>query len=200
MERRDLLRALGAATALSFLPVPAEAAEAWTRALSGLRVADGLTEAQLALVGAIGDTILPRTDSPSATDVKVPAFVNVMVADNYSDTERSAFIAGLDAIDAHVKSRGGGAFGELDQAGRGAAIESIEGLTDRRSEPARSYWRLKDLVIYGYFTSEAVMKNVLKVEVMPGKFEGAAPMPTRSASPAGGEQQILRFAQDDRHA
>ena len=184
MERRDLLRALGAATALSLLPVPAEAAEAWTRALSGLAVADGLSDAQLALVGAISDTIIPRTDSPSATDVKVPAFVNVMVADNYSDTERATFVAGLDAIDAHVKSRGA-AFGDLDPTGRGAAIESIEGMSDRRSEPARTYWRLKDLVIYGYFTSEPVMKNVLKVEVMPGKFEGAAPMPAKSANPAG---------------
>lgn len=184
MERRDLLRALGAATALSFLPVPAEAAEAWTRAMSGLRVADGLSETQLALVGAIADTILPRSESPSATDVKVPAFVNVMVADYYSDSERSTFVAGLDAVDAHVKARGA-AFGSLDAAGRGAAIESIEGLPDRRTEPARTYWRLKDLVVYGYFTSEAVMKKVLKVEVMPGKFEGAAPMPSRSASPTG---------------
>jgi hypothetical protein len=184
MERRDLLRALGAATALSFLPVPAEAAEAWTRAISGVRVAGGLSEAQLALVGAIADTVLPRTDSPSATDVKVPAFVDVMVGDYLSDSERSTFAQGLDAIEAHVKARGA-AFGNLDAAGRGAAIESIEGLTDRRAEPARTYWRLKDLVIYGYFTSEPVMKNVLKVVVMPGKFEGAAPMPTKSASPTG---------------
>ena len=107
MERRDLLRALGAATALSLLPVPREAAEAWARAASGLGVADGLSEAQLALVGAVADTIIPRTDTPSATDVKVPAFVNVMVSENYSDAERTSFVAGLDAIDAHVKSHGG---------------------------------------------------------------------------------------------
>jgi gluconate 2-dehydrogenase gamma chain len=184
MERRDLLRALGSAAALSFLPVPAEAAEAWTRAISGLRAGDGLSDAQLALVAAIADTILPRTDSPSATDVKVPAFVNVIVADFYTDAERGTFAAGLDAIDAHVKSRGA-PFGQLDPPGRGAAIESIEAMTDRRTEPARTYWHLKDLVIYGYFTSEPVSKNVLKVEVMPGKFEGAAPMPAKSASPAG---------------
>jgi Gluconate 2-dehydrogenase subunit 3 len=184
MERRDLLRALGAATALSFLPVPHDAAEAWARVVSGLAVADGLSDAQLAFVGTIADTIIPRTDSPSATDVKVPAFVNVMVADYYSDAERTAFVAGLDAIDAHVKARGA-AFGALDASGRGAAIESIESPTDRRTEPARTYWRLKDLVIYGYFTSEPVMKDVLKVEVMPGKFEGAAPMPRKAAQPAG---------------
>jgi hypothetical protein len=30
--------------------------------------------------------------------------------------------------------------------------------------------------VHGYFTSEPVMKDVLKVVVMPGRFEGAAPV------------------------
>ena len=120
---------------------------------------DGLTDAQLAPVGAIADMILPRTDTPSATDVGVPAFVNVIVSENYSDDERAAFLAGLDALD------------------RQTALPSIESAADRRAEPARTYWRLKGLIIHGYFTSEAVMKRVLHTEIMPGRFDGAAPMP-----------------------
>lgn len=156
MERRDLLRALGAAGALALLPN--ETMAAWVRVASGARPAEGLTDAQLALVGAIADTILPRTDTPSATDVGVPAFVNVVVSENYSDEERTAFIAGLDALDA-------------------TALPAIEGAADRRTEPARTYWRLKGLIIHGYFTSEPVMKRVLHTEIMPGRFDGAAPMP-----------------------
>ena len=87
MQRRELLRAFGAATALALLPH--EAVAAWARVATGLRPADGLTDAQLALVGAISDTILPRTDTPSATDVGVPAFVNVIVTENYSDADRA---------------------------------------------------------------------------------------------------------------
>ena len=182
MQRRELLRVLGATTALSLVKAPHEAAAAWARVVSGARGLGGLSEAQLALVAGIADVIIPRTDTPSATDVKVPAFVDVMVSENYSDTERTSFVAGLDAIDAHLKANGGLA---VDSAGKSAAIESLEALTDRRSEPARTYWRLKDLVIYGYFTSEPVMKDVLHVEVMPGKFDGAAPMPKKSTQPAG---------------
>ena len=156
MERRDLLRALGAAGALALLPN--ETMAAWVRVASGARPAEGLTDAQLALVGAIADTILPRTDTPSATDVGVPAFVNVVVSENYSDEERTAFIAGLDALDA-------------------TALPAIESAADRRTEPARTYWRLKGLIIHGYFTSEPVMKRVLHTEIMPGRFDGAAPMP-----------------------
>jgi gluconate 2-dehydrogenase gamma chain len=165
MHRRDLLRALGAASALAVLPHDAVAA--WARVATGLRPTNGLTDAQLARVGAIADVILPRTDTPSATDVGVPDFVNVIVSENYGDTEREAFVAGLGQLDA-------------------AAIDTYETATDRRTEPARTYWRLKGLIIHGYFTSEPVMKDVLHYEILPGKFDGDAPMPLKSARATGG--------------
>jgi gluconate 2-dehydrogenase gamma chain len=182
MQRRDLLRAFGAATALAMLPH--EAMAAWVRVAAGVRIADGLTDPQLALVGAIADTIIPRTDTPGATDVAVPAFVNVIVSENYTDAERAAFVAGLDAIETQAKGAGGAAFADLEPAARATIIEAIESSSDRRAEPARTYWRLKGLVIHGYFTSETVSKQVLKVDIMPGRFEGAAPMPQRT-SPSG---------------
>jgi glucoside 3-dehydrogenase (cytochrome c) hitch-hiker subunit len=160
MNRRELLRALSATTALAL--IPGEAVAAWTRVASGVRPANGLTQAQLERVTAIADAILPRTDTPSASDVGVPDFVNVIVSENYRDTERAAFVAGLDQIDPEN-------------------IAAIESATDRRAEPARTYWRLKGLVIHGYFTSERVMKDVLHYEVMPGKFDGDAPVPLKSA-------------------
>jgi hypothetical protein len=183
MERRDLLRAFGAATALALLPHDAVAA--WARVATGLRPFDGLSDAQLALVGAVADTIIPRTDTPSATDVGVPAFVNVVVAENYSDAERAAFLSGLDAIEAEAR-KSGATLIDLAPAARASVIEGLESANDRRAEPNRTYWRLKGLIVHGYFTSEAVMKNVLKFEVMPGKFDGAAPMPQKTAHVEGG--------------
>lgn len=184
MERRDLLRAFGAATALALLPHDAVAA--WARVASGLRPADGLTDAQLALIGALADTIIPRTDTPGATDVAVPAFINVIVTENYTDAERAAFEAGLDAIDVQAKNSGGASFADLPPEARMSVIDAMEAASDRHAEPSRTYWRLKGLIVHGYFTSEPVMKRVLKVEIMPGKFDGAAPMPQRAAHSDGG--------------
>ena len=175
MDRRELLRALGAAGALALLPN--QTTEAWARVAAGWRVTGGLTDAQLALVGAVADTILPRTSSPSATDVGVPAFIDVVVAENYTDDERTAFMSGLDQIDARVRSATNRSFADLDGDSRAASIGSIESTADRRTEPMRTYWRLKGLILHGYFTSEAVMKRVLHTEIMPGRFDGAAPMP-----------------------
>src|SRR6185436_14715075 len=75
MERRDLLKTLGAAGALALLPH--EAMAAWTRVAAGFKPVGGLTEAQLALINAIADTLIPRTDTPGAVDVNVAAFIDV---------------------------------------------------------------------------------------------------------------------------
>ena len=137
MERRDLLRAFGAATALAL--VPHDAVAAWARVASGLRPTGGLSDAQLALVGAIADMILPRTDTPSATDVGVPAFVDVIVTENYGDAERATFLAGLDAIDAQAKSAGGAAFVDLlPRHARRRSTPSRARAIDERNRVART--------------------------------------------------------------
>lgn len=144
--------------------------------------AGALTDGQLAIVSAIADTILPRTDSPGATDVGVPAFVDAVVSENFDDGERAAFVSGLDALDGLARSSGGVGFADLAPDARATAIGAIEADANHHAEPAHTYWRLKGLIVHGYFTSEPVMKDVLHVQVMPGKFDGAAPMPLRHAA------------------
>jgi hypothetical protein len=180
MERREVLRAFGATAALSLLPRNAHAV--W-ELVAARPAATALTPAQLALVNAVGDTILPRTDTPGASDVGVAAWVDVLVAEYYSDEDKATFLAGLDAIDAAAKAAAGSALTDLSVDARDTVITSIEASTDRRSEPARTYWRLKGLVIHGYFTSERVQKDVLKTNIMPGRFVGDAPHVVRSGVP-----------------
>jgi hypothetical protein len=182
MERRDLLRALASATALTILPH--KTLEAWSRVATGVRSPNGLSNAQIVLVRAMADTIIPRTDTPSATDVGVHGFVDVIVSEQMSNADRMAFVSGLDAIDARVMSASNVVFADLSTEARGKTIESLES-GSRDVEPARTYWRLKGLVVHGYFTSEPVMKDVLKHTVMPGKFEGAAPVTIKRQTPPG---------------
>jgi hypothetical protein len=138
---------------------------------NGKRSATGFSAAQLALIAAAADTILPRTDTPSATDVNVPAFIDVYANDYLNDAERASFLAGLEQVDARAKRFTGVAFADTTPSWRGEIITSIEA-DDRRSEIGRSWWRLKSLVVHGYFTSEPIMKSVLKHEIMPGRFDG----------------------------
>jgi hypothetical protein len=172
MERRDLLRAIASAAALTALPNE-KALAAWSRVTSGVPTPNGLNDAQMALVRAIADTIIPRTDTPSATDVGVHRFVDVIVSEQLPDAERTKGLAALDAINARSMSESSVVFADLSPEAKGKMIESLESGA-RDAEPSGTYWRLKGLIVHGYFTSEQVMKDVLKHKVMPGAFEGAA--------------------------
>ena len=105
----------------------------------------------------------------------VHRFVDVIVSENYDDNDRVAFVAGLEKIDATTMLDTGRVFHDLGPQERARALDALEA-GQRNLEPNRTYWRLKGLVIHGYFTSEPVMKDVLKHQVMPGQFLGDAPM------------------------
>jgi hypothetical protein len=173
MKRRELLRTLASAAALA--AIPEKNLAAWSRVASGIPLQNGLSPAHLALVRAIADTIIPRTNTPSATDVGVQKFIDVIVNEYLTDAERTAALAGLDAIDSRARAESGVTFAELSADKKSAMIDGLE-KGDRNAQPSQTYWRLKGLVVHGYFTSERVMRDVLKVTVMPGKFEGAAPV------------------------
>jgi hypothetical protein len=135
-----------------------------------------LTDERSALIAALADAIIPRTDTPGATDVGVPAFVDVIVADYYADDERAVFLSGLDSIGARAKLTGVASFAEMPADARVTFLDSLDKPVDREAPDARAWSKLKGLVIHGYFTSEKVQKDVLKTVVMPGRFEGNAPM------------------------
>ena len=178
MERRDLLRAAFSAAAITLLPQE-KALAAWTRVARGIAPANGLDDAQMSIVRVIADTIIPRTDTPSATDVGTHHFINVIVSEYANDDERKAFLGALGAIDSRARAVSNGTgFVDLTAEARRREIDVLE-KGDRNVEPSQSYWRLKSLVVHGYFTSERVMKDVLKVQVMPGRFDGSVPVQVR---------------------
>ena len=172
MHRRDILKALGAAAALAALP-EREAFAAWERLGAGTAQSGALSSDQLALIGAIADTILPRTDTPSATDVKVPSFVDVIVSENYSDNQRAAFLSALPGLESALAAADGRSFVAMDPEHRAVALGAVE-RANRQSQPYATYWRLKGLVIHGYFTSEPIAKGVMHYNMMPGHYDGAA--------------------------
>lgn len=174
MHRRDLLRGAAAGAALAL--VPSEARAAWERVAAGVRPPRTLSPEHLAVVASLSDVIIPRTDTPGALDVRVPAFIESLVAGSWMEDSRTEFQAGLDRLGQHL--------GAATGANLTTLIDELERRPDRRTEPARTYWQLKSLIVHGYFTSEPVMREVLRTEIMPGRFDGAAPVTLRRAPAA----------------
>lgn len=171
MHRRDLLRILGTGALLPFVPRSVEEASRFARAAhlaAARRNFEVLTPAQAELVGTLADLIIPRTDTPGATDVGVTGFVDHLLAAWYHDDERTEFLAGLADID----RRAGGKFTALSPADQAKLVESIDGADGKAGTAESEFKRLKSLTIYGYFTSERVVKEVTKEPIIPGRFDG----------------------------
>src|SRR6476646_8575491 len=102
MRRREVVRFLGAALALPFLPRGAEAAIQLGQSLHE-RLGDvpfrTFNRDQQALVTNIAEMIIPETDTPGATKVKVPEFIDLILTERATDEEKAAFLAGLSDID-----------------------------------------------------------------------------------------------------
>lgn len=57
-----------------------------------------LTEAQSEMVAAMGEIILPETDTPGARAARVHEFIDVMLTEYYPPEDRQRFLAGLERV------------------------------------------------------------------------------------------------------
>jgi Gluconate 2-dehydrogenase subunit 3 len=178
MHRREILRAAAAAAALSLLPNQAQAA--WARSLESLQPSP-FTPLQRGIITTVADALIPRTDTPGANDVRVLQWIEVIMADYYGDAERGVLHNGLDAMDAMAHELTGASLNGLGGTDLARVMDALDGATDRTTPAVRGYLRLKGLVVHAYFTSERVQKDVLHTQIMPGRYDGAADMPTRGA-------------------
>src|SRR3954471_12596929 len=102
MQRREVVKFLGAALALPFLPRSAEAViklGGQMHARLGNAPFRTFDPAQRALVQNIPWMMIPGTEPPGATSVKEPDLIDLIIAEWVSEDEKSACLAGLKDID-----------------------------------------------------------------------------------------------------
>ena len=133
-----------------------------------------LTAAQAAVAGAAADRILPRTDTPGAADVGVPAFLDRYYGEFMTDDERRLFVAGLDAIEAAAKSAQNGSFASLPSAQQDAVLRAVA--TSQQDQNPSSFGLIRSMTILGYFSSEQVAKSVLNYDPVPAGYEPCIPL------------------------
>lgn len=178
MNRREMVNWLGsfaASTTLARLPA-ADRLGAARRLHEAPAGAGMLSEEQAGALASLTDAILPRTDTPSATDVGVPQFIEHLLRDWYSEPERAELLQGLTALDALSQQRHGKALAQLDDASRIALLMTLDGQEGPPGSAADGLSRLKSLTVYGFFTSKLIQTQILKNPTIPGRFEGCIPV------------------------
>lgn len=144
-----------------------------------------LTQAQAALVAEVAEIMIPRTDTPGAKDVGIPAFIDKMLKDVYPKDEQTRFFAGLADFEAQAKREHARPFVELEPALRAAlvkqahdpAVEMERKATLPVAERGRPFiLMMKELTLLGYFTSEPGATQVLQYRPVPGAYHGCVPL------------------------
>lgn len=146
-------------------------------------VSNFLTSDQERMVTTMADIILPRTSTPGAVDVGVPAFIYQVLQDCYPEADKMAFAAGLDQLNEECKKVIGRRFLRLKPAKqieflKKTDTEARAALTEGELSPHLASWRkLKELTLLGYFTSETGASEVLEYLPVPGRLEVCMDMP-----------------------
>ena len=183
MDRRTAIRALATAAAL-----PAISAHELTALLDarqtlsrdvgvGGHLPRALSPAELEVVRTVADVILPPDDTPGASDLGVPAFVDLIVEEWFDPDMKSVFLDGLANLDAEAQRQYGAAFVDCTPGEQTALVtaldedlETLRTTEDADLQASFFYW-MKRLTVTGYFTTaEGAM--LVGYRTLPGRFTG----------------------------
>lgn len=103
------------------------------------------TDADIALLDEIAETILPATSTPGAKAAQTGAFMALMVTDAYDPRDQRVFREGLRAVDEASRGMHGVSFMEATPAQRLAVLEPLDREQHAESEARREEDRLKGL-------------------------------------------------------
>lgn len=122
-----------------------------------------------ALATEVADTLLPRTDSPSASDVGVPQTLDTMLGVVLESGYVEQFRRLWNDLEATLKRED---FAGRDQAGREALLSELETTDDGALASAREAMvMLKQQVVIYYLTTETIGEQYLNYLPIPGEYK-----------------------------
>lgn len=200
MNRRDALRLLAAGVALPLLPGTVLAELPQARDVAGTSSAPRtLNSHQYAMVKTVAEAIIPRTETPGATDVGAADFIDLMLTEWYDAADRDRFLKGLTDLDNLAQGLLSKDFLDASSSQQREILvllgeqmaEETQRLRDRDAEEAAAtpdskesfYPMLRRLTLTAYYTSEAGATQELHFEIIPDRHDECAEMPIAQGGP-----------------
>jgi hypothetical protein len=178
MQRRELIQLIAALTGCAFVGRDA----LWAAADSELPLP--YSDADVDFLDEVADTILPATDTPGARDAAVGAFMARYSAACYPPERIALLKSGIADIDAQMQIQQGKGFRKADEQAKISLLTQIDRqakeqarLADEktRDDSPHYFTLMKQLTLYGFFTSEPGATRVARYRPVPGKYRGCIP-------------------------
>jgi hypothetical protein len=201
MERREAVKYIS--ILLGGAVIGADAFLSGCKTKSSSNIAE-ITVEEIAYLNEVGETILPRTNTPGAKDAKVGEFMQVMVRDCYEEDDQKAFMEGFDKLNSASNDKFKNDFMSITPQQRTELLTAIDQEAknyqkeinafnnqenqkekDEIAKGNRNYQKqrkaphyftmMKQLTLLGYFTSKEGMTQAVRYIPVPGRYEGCVP-------------------------
>jgi hypothetical protein len=133
------------------------------------------SEHELTVLYSLCETILPKTDTPSAVEAGCHEFVPHQLQHCHTKQQQDDCIQIINTVDMYANKEFGKTFPLLPPKQQQQLLSNIESdgvSTDIQKEQFRF---LKALIVFGYFTSEVGATQALNYQAVPGGFIGSIP-------------------------
>lgn len=140
------------------------------------------------LISSISETILPKTNTPGATEVGVPDFIDKFIFHCFDDNGKKELKSGLQNFSDKCKADYGKNFLSLSNEEKHSYLMkhqqeaprtgmSLWGINLEPDAPKPTFYKqIKGLTLFGYFTSETIGKDHLDYQPVPGEFLACIPV------------------------
>jgi Gluconate 2-dehydrogenase subunit 3 len=135
----------------------------------------------VAFLDEVGETIIPATTTPGAKDAKIGEFMKTIVRDCYEPKDQQLFTDGMKKLEEASKKKNGKSFLDSSPEQRHDLLveldkEQKDYMAKKKPEDPPHYFRaMKELTLWGYFTSEPGATKALRYIAVPGRYEGCIP-------------------------
>jgi hypothetical protein len=126
-----------------------------------------LNAQQYDTVWQMAELILPKTKTPGAADAGVAPFIDLLFASFFEADQKTALELGLNTFMEICQEQYGASFLSL----KSAEQEQFMLKTEQSMEGRAFFKPFKQLVLWGFFTSEPGMKS-MNYQPVPGKYDG----------------------------
>lgn len=134
-----------------------------------------------AFLNEVGDTILPRTQTPGAKDINIANFMAIMVRDCYEADDQKVFRKGLSQLNEACEKKFKLGYMEATPEQRTQLLVELDkeqaaySKTKEKEAPNHYFTMIKQLTLLGYFTSEVGCTKAQRYLPVPGKYVGDYP-------------------------
>lgn len=127
------------------------------------------SESEMARVSKMVDTILPKTDSPAASDVGVHTMIDHMVGTVYPEADRQAYRQKFAQLDTYLKEQ---AFEKQKPEQALAILQTLDPAQSADlAEASAAFLAFKQQTVAYYLNTEEIGTKFLNYLPVPGEFK-----------------------------